>query len=1391
MYKEVNMAINIKNNNGIDIEKPSFIVSHRYGKRIGAIQARDVVFKRSLASYSELAFKLYKDDNAFWDDIKDFQILWCAEWNMYFEIYVTIDETNALLKTVTAKTLGEAELSQVNIYELEINTDVDREKEDYQTTYFYNVNESRSLLHKVLAKAPHYTLSHIDNSLQTIVKAFSFDNITIYDALQQIAEEINCIFFINVKNNAQGEITRSIDVYDLESFCMECGYRGEFLGDCPECDSDNISYGYGTDTSIFINVENLADEITYTCNTDNVKNCFRLIGGDDTMTQAIKDCNPNGNYIWYFSDDLKSTMSSDLNIRLTEYAQTFDYYQNGYDITIPTSTRNRYNQLATTYNLTDKQVNETIGGYAGVMQSYYKSLDLQQYITSVMMPVIAEPQPTTASDQASAWISYIQANQIAIKKIANSSDSSATSAVIAMAKTVISKDYEISANEVDYNNATGSYKAKFIVENKNDNTDRYTTSLKTVTIVQDQNLYIEQLIHKELYKMTKDNVNKMTLFEKSTAGFTNDLPDFNLDYQYILLDNAQDIVNLLVQEGIGNRSAWAGQTVNLYNQYYVPYYAKLNAVKTAITNRKNEINIITGTADAEGLQSFLNEKREQIQSYLNLQSYLGTTLWKEFCSYRREDTYKNEKYVADGLSNSEIITLALEFVTMANKDIYKSAVLQHTITANLKNLLVMNEFQPLIDNFDVGNWLRLRIDDDIYRLRLLDYQVDFNNLSNLTVTFSDVSATYDGISDLQSLLNSAASMATSFDSVSRQAAKGDRSNALLNNWVERGLNVTATKIMNSADEQTQTWDSHGMLFRRYDNLEDDYEDTQLKIINSTMAITDDNWESVKTAIGGFYYYNTNTQKMEYAYGVNAETVVGKLILGEQMRIVNAANSLTFDSDGLYVESPTASFKVSLNDNNLLTLANATENVFYIDSNGVLHIKGDGGGLDLSNNNLAVTVNNQGLSITAMDGDISDLGDDLSDLVTDLSTNYYTKAEINLNSNSIISSVQDDYNGKFTTVNQKLNSVTVTVSDGQGGSTTSLTANAVKLAWNNISQNIKFEGTYAGAQINIYNSSNQILMRLDTSGQHFYNNGTKIGKIGTNNWTGESNFKGLVFDLEENTKYMCWAVDEGEGYYDVKLMYLNGVRSEDIKNDDTVVDRITYARGIHAWDKFFTNGNLYLNGSDRFIRFRKESGQYKTDDGVGYPGKMCFVASTYNASTHSTSYTTYSEFYRNKFTIYNGASVNFYANLNMNGFSITNQSDIRLKENLAATQINALNIINGVDMYEFDWRTDGTSVPIGIIAQQLEQIAPQLVGVDDGGWKYIKTTDMIMYLWKGIQELSAQLNNTYTKAPFNESDYIKPHISDIAATGANADYIEYDDEVQVIRIPIDGEEENEE
>lgn len=94
--------------------------------------------------------------------------------------------------------------------------------------------------------------------------------------------------------------------------------------------------------------------------------------------------------------------------------------------------------------------------------------------------------------------------------------------------------------------------------------------------------------------------------------------------------------------------------------------------------------------------------------------------------------------------------------------------------------------------------------------------------------------------------------------------------------------------------------------------------------------------------------------------------------------------------------------------------------------------------------------------------------------------------------------------------------------------------------------------------------------------------------------------------------------------------------------------------------------------------------------------------------------------------------------------IVNPSDIRLKENVKDSSVNALDAINSIPMREFDWKDDGHHQSVGIIADELEKVDPGLVrggGEDENGTPITKGIDamyMIGYLTKAIQELSAKV-----------------------------------------------------
>ena len=163
----------------------------------------------------------------------------------------------------------------------------------------------------------------------------------------------------------------------------------------------------------------------------------------------------------------------------------------------------------------------------------------------------------------------------------------------------------------------------------------------------------------------------------------------------------------------------------------------------------------------ESREEEIIKEQSTIQKQLNMRAFFGEDLYKLFCSYRREDTYTNENFISDGLNNTQIFENAKEFITLAKQEIIKSGEHQHTITANLYNLFMIEKFKPFREKFQLGNWIRVKIDDEIYKLRFIGYEVTGKNLKNINTEFSDVERTYNGITDIKSVLNQAQSIASS------------------------------------------------------------------------------------------------------------------------------------------------------------------------------------------------------------------------------------------------------------------------------------------------------------------------------------------------------------------------------------------------------------------------------------------------------------------------------------------------------------------------------------------------------------------------------------------------------------------------------------------------------
>lgn len=139
--------------------QPIFVLAERNTEKLGVIEnTAEFNITGNLNAADEFSFTVYKYFNGnkctLWDSIQNLCLIWVKEWDRWFQIKVDTNESDAVTKKIEATSLSEAELSQIYLFETEINTEDDIARDDYvEPTVFYNSEDSSiSLLDRISEK---------------------------------------------------------------------------------------------------------------------------------------------------------------------------------------------------------------------------------------------------------------------------------------------------------------------------------------------------------------------------------------------------------------------------------------------------------------------------------------------------------------------------------------------------------------------------------------------------------------------------------------------------------------------------------------------------------------------------------------------------------------------------------------------------------------------------------------------------------------------------------------------------------------------------------------------------------------------------------------------------------------------------------------------------------------------------------------------------------------------------------------------------------------------------------------------------------------------------------------------------------------------------------------
>ena len=234
-------------------------------------------------------------------------------------------------------------------------------------------------------------------------------------------------------------------------------------------------------------------------------------------------------------------------------------------------------------------------------------------------------------------------------------------------------------------------------------------------------------------------------------------------------------------------------------------------------------------------------------------------------------------------SEEERIEIGKELMVSANKELNTRCQPSLEFSMEMDNILALSEFESLINQFQLGNFVRVHIHDNyVKRARLLEVHLKFGDLSDFSADFGNLVTTKSEIDKHAELLSQAVTAGKQVATSAGDWQKAvDKSNKL-ESEIANGLQNAALEV-GRASGQSIVWDSSGIWGRKLkDGTTDQYEDEQFRIINNKLVFSNDGFKTSKSVMGRFVVKDDDGNDVT-RWGLLAEAMVGGYIEGSEIR----------------------------------------------------------------------------------------------------------------------------------------------------------------------------------------------------------------------------------------------------------------------------------------------------------------------------------------------------------------------------------------------------------------------------------------------------------------------------------------------------------------------------
>lgn len=733
----------------------------------------------------------------------------------------------------------------------------------------YNPNNTKlSLLHLALEKVYGWKIGHVDSSLHKLSRQFEVDRESVYDFLMnEVCEKFNCyIVFDTIENTiniyAESLTSKFIGDGTTNTFTISPpfekvgtvsidGYKtsrweytpatGELvLEDAPE-DGAHIEVVDGAltkwETDVFVTFDNLAQEININYDADSIKTVLTVTYGDGLDIREVNTGLPYITDISYFYT--VDWMGQDLYDAYTAYMQKTNKYQADYTknaremIDISNCIDFEKNRLSLEYSVANSVNETTVGTYyvrGGEAPNYY-------YV-EVSLPEDYDVNTTYYSDDTT--------------NLQDGNDGNVSALCSALQKYFYNY---FNLNEDDEIYETYQNGVQEALDDINGLADRFTFMDGDYTI---------SGLHSVLRGQTSDDAK-----EDYIVGFFNTMWDqigrTPLKELYYEPYKQAQIVHM--EDGHSKKNN------KNYGDYYV-IILLLNSIEVAIAKRDVVISMY------ENKYIVVQEKNLLIANELIMENNFTDSQMIRLSAFLREDELNLSDIVETEITTvNESFKLKQDAVEAGRIEMQKISQPQLQFSMTMANIYALPEFEPIIDQFQLGNVIKVGLRRDyIKQSRLLQVNLNFDDPSDFSCEFGELTSLRSQSDIHADLLKKAVQAGKSVATNASYWTKGsEQANSIDLRLAEGLLNsIEALKAIDGT--QNAYMDKYGIHLEVVVNPDTgEVGDKRIWMVNNQIVFTDDGFKTSKAALGEFEV-DGKTQ-----YGLLAQAVLAGYIEGSDIR----------------------------------------------------------------------------------------------------------------------------------------------------------------------------------------------------------------------------------------------------------------------------------------------------------------------------------------------------------------------------------------------------------------------------------------------------------------------------------------------------------------------------